>query len=286
MRWATSSEGRPWQPTRRTFQLTDEAFNLAVLEAGDRRRWMGGAMVVATLVVAVVLGLVHVFGGEIASMLADTHHRWLSVGAGVTVAFVFLYLLPELEYLHHHLRDDPITGGIDEVIYVAAVVGVTLYYGLEHLAYRVRQRHREESEQDDAFGHDYVFWLHMGWYAVYNVIIGALLLHGEQETIRGLSLYAVAMAVHFLTIDTTMRRHHEHVYRRTGRWILAAAVVGGWTLGAAAPVGVGLIALAMGFLSGGLLINAIKDELPSSGRAKFFPFVVGVALFSAFAIVI
>ncbi len=243
-------------------------------------------MVIATFAVAVVLGLVHVFGGRVASMMADTHHRWLSVGAGITVAFLFLYLLPELEQFHRHLRDHPVAGEVDEVIYIAAVVGVTLYYGLEHLAYRVRRRHREETERDDAFGHDWVFWLHMGWYAVYNVIIGTLLLHGEQATIRGLLLYAVAMAVHFLTIDTTMRRHHEHVYRQTGRWVLAAAVLAGWALGAAVPVGVELVALAVGFLSGGLLINAVKDELPSSGRAKFLPFVGGVLFFSALAVVI
>ena len=240
----------------------------------------GASMTIVALVVTVILAMVHIFGAHIASMMADTHHRWLSVGAGVTVAFVFLFLLPELAHFQQILAETTQGRWYEEVIYVTAIGGVTVYYGLEHLAYRVRKPHREEPEQQTPFGHDYVFWLHMGWYAFYNVIVGTLLLYGDQESIEGLILYAVAMAVHFLTIDTAMRRHHEQVYRQTGRWILAAAVVIGWALGSVAPLGLGLIAAAMGFLSGGLLINAIKDELPSSGRAKFVPFIGGVLVFS------
>ena len=242
-------------------------------------------MIVATVAVAALLGMVHIFGGQIASTLADTHHRWLSLGAGITVAFVFIYLLPELHYFQEILAESTTLVVVEEMIYVVAVGGVTLYYGLEHLAHRVRQPYRDEGPDQSFFGHDYVFWLHMGWYAIYNVIIGVLLSHGEQETVHGLSLYALAMAVHFFTIDAAMRRHHEHVYRQTGRWLLAAAVLVGWALGAAVPVGVVLIALAMGFLSGGLLINAIKDELPSSGRAQFLPFAGGVLIFSALVLI-
>lgn len=238
-------------------------------------------MLIATLSIALVLAMVHVFGGRIAERFGDRHHWWLSAGAGITVAFVFLYLLPELEHLRVLLERHPALGSIEEVLYLTGLLGVTLYYGLEHLACRVREQSAGESSDEPPFGHDYVFWLHMGWYAVYNVIIGVLLLYGEQETAAGLLSYAVAMVVHLATVDAAMRRHHLHVYRSTGRWLLAAAVLTGWLIGVAAPVGEVAVAVVLAFLVGGLLINAIKEELPASGRAKFIPFLLGVAAYAA-----
>ena len=243
-------------------------------------------MTLAALLVALVLSAVHVWGAQIASVLSDSHQWWLSVGAGVTVAFVFLYLLPELEYYRQLLAEHPAMGVGDQAMYLIALVGVTIYYGLEHLAQRARHHGSDDGGDTSRFGHDYVFWLHMGWYAVYNIIIGLLLLYGEQETIQGLLLYGVAIAVHFATIDAAMRRHHRHVYRMTGRWILAVAVIAGWVLGAFVAVTTAMIALVMAFVAGGLLINAIKDELPSSERARFVPFLVGVVGFSTVLVVL
>ena len=243
-------------------------------------------MTTATLLIAVGLGMVHILGDRFASAMSDSHHRWLSVGGGFTVAFVVLYLLPELDYFRRLLEDHPATQQVDDVLYLAVLAGVLVYYGLEHLGYRVRRHGSDGGDGDLGVGHDYVFWLHMGWYAVYNVIIGALLLYGEQETVHGLVLYGVAMAIHFSTVDASMRRHHRHVYHRTGRWILAAAVVTGWGLGKVAPVTTAMLAFVMAFVIGGLFINAVKDELPSSQRAKFFPFAAGVVLFTLLLVAI
>lgn len=245
-------------------------------------------MLASSLLVAIILAMVHLFGGRLAIWMSDSHHRWLSVGGGVTVAFVFLYLLPELEYFHQVLSDHGATDLVEELLYLTGLVGVTIYYSLEHLAFRVRESSSDQDDDKDSplFGHDYVFWLHMGWYGVYNIIIGALLSVGTQETTQGLWLYGVAIAIHFLTVDASMRSHHRHVYHRTGRWLLAAAVIVGWGLGVALTLPPEMIALAMGFLFGGLLINSIKDELPSSDRARVFPFLVGVVVASVLLVLI
>ncbi len=243
-------------------------------------------MTIATLLVAAGLGAVHIFGDRIASALSDSHDRWLSVGGGTTVAFIFLYLLPELDYFRRILEEHPATQQIDRLLYLSMLGGVIVYYGLEHLGYRVRRPMSDDDTDDSPIGHDYVFWLHMGWYALYNVIIGALLLYGEQETVHGLVLYGVAIAIHFSTVDASMRRHHRHVYHTTGRWVLAMTVVAGWGLGFVLPLSTAAIAGAMAFVAGGLLINAVKDELPSSRRARFFPFVGGVLLFGTLLVAI
>ena len=247
-------------------------------------------MTTATLFVAVGLGAVHIFGDRIAAVLSDSHHRWLSVGGGTTVAFIFLYLLPELDYFRRILEEHPATGQIDRLLYLSMLGGVIVYYGLEHLGYRFRQPMLDDdsdgSKNGSTIGHDYVFWLHMGWYGLYNAIIGALLLYGEQETVHGLVLYGMAIAIHFSTVDASMRRHHRQVYHGTGRWVLAATVVAGWALGYLLPLTTVAIAGAMAFVAGGLLINAVKDELPSSRRARFIPFLGGVIIFGTLLVVV
>lgn len=244
-------------------------------------------MTVATFGVASVLAFVHVFGGRLAGAVeAESHSRGVSVGAGVTVAFVFLYLMPELDYFRRLLEAEFSAALVDEALYLAALVGVTIYYGLEHLAHEVRPDPAVQADEESSFGHDYVFWTHVGWYAVYNVIIGAFLTHGEQETVQGLVIYGAAMGVHFLAVDATMRRHHRHVYRASGRWLLAAAVLVGWLVGAVVPVGAEVLAVVMAFLIGGLLINAIKDEVPPSEQARFGPFLAGVVGFSLLLVVV
>jgi len=64
--------------------------------------------------------------------------------------------------------------------------------------------------------------------AVYNALVGYLLVHGEVEGLRALMFYFVAMAVHFAITDHALRRDHRETYKRVGRWILAAAIVAGW----------------------------------------------------------
>ncbi len=223
--------------------------------------------------IAIILGLVHVFGTHLTFLEIDPRSGWLSAGAGVTVAFIFLYLLPELSHFRDLLSDHPHFGAIDELTYLLALTGVALFYAMEHLAFHTR---RATDETDDSpFGHDYVFWLHMGWYALYNVIIGALLLYGDQTTPRGLATYGLTMAVHFSVVDASMRHHHRHVYRATGRWILAVAVVVGWALAALVPLSMALIAISTAFLAGGMLITAVKDELPSRQKTRLLPFLSG-----------
>lgn len=235
----------------------------------------------ATLAIAIGLSLIHILGGTFSFLEIDPRSRWLSAAGGVTVAFLFLYLIPELNSLGNEVSGNYQVGSYHEPIYVAALIGVIIFYGLEHLAFAVRPSGRETDFDNPPFGHDYVFWLHMGWYALYNMIIGILLSYGRQEEWRGLFAYALAMSFHFAVVDAAMRKHHQHVYRRTGRWLLAPAVIVGWALGAFVSLSMGLVAFMTAFLAGAMLITSVKDEMPSAKQARFLPFAAGALVAAA-----
>lgn len=48
-----------------------------------------------------------------------------------------------------------------------------------------------------------------GSHAIYNALIGYLLVHLEEQDLGGLLFFAVVMGVHFLVNDTGPRRDHK-----------------------------------------------------------------------------
>ncbi len=125
-----------------------------------------------------------------------------------------------------------------------------------------------------------MFWIHLGSYAVYNVLIGYLLLHREETDLRGLLIYAAAMGLHFVVNDQGLREHHGAAYDRVGRWLLAGAPILGWLLGLAVEVPPLALAALFAFLAGGVVLNVLKEELPEDRESRFSAFAAGTAAYA------
>jgi hypothetical protein len=121
------------------------------------------------------------------------------------------------------------------------------------------------------------FWLHTGSFAVYNLLIGGLAL--RLTRIAPLAVATFAFGAHFLVNDHGLQRQHGRAYESAGRWVLASAILGGWLIALVwrppAVVGIGLL----GLLSGGIILNVLKEEIPSEGR--FSAFVAGTLAYAA-----
>ncbi|HEY9769039.1 MAG TPA: hypothetical protein V6C71_11185 [Coleofasciculaceae cyanobacterium] len=76
-----------------------------------------------------------------------------------------------------------------------------------------------------------VFWLHVVSFALYNGLIGYLLVHREEPGFLSLCFFFLAMALHFVVNNFGLRENHKHAYHNLGRWILAAAIIFGWVIG-------------------------------------------------------
>ena len=233
-------------------------------------------LLVPTLICALGLAAVHVVTPKLTFVRVVPRSRWLSLAGGVAVAYVFMHLLPELAEHERTLRDGVDAGA---VVYMLSLGGLVTFYGLERMVRRARERMRQEARRDRA--DSATFWLHICSFAGYNVLIGYLLLHREETGWVSLVLYFTAMALHFFTNDFGLNQDHEELYDRRGRWVLAGAVMVGWALGAAVEVPeYGLIAL-FSFLSGAVVLNVLKEELPEERESRFLPFLSGVAGYGA-----
>ena len=229
--------------------------------------------------IAAVLSAVHIWAGRLRFLDRTPRSVWLSAAGGIAVAYVFLHLLPELGAGQLHVSELQGSGWrerLENEVYLVALAGLSAFYGLERLAVRARVRQRRESGEDGTPAG--AFALHIGAFALYNVLVGYLLLHGERDNIGA---YAVAMGLHFVVNDHGLRQQHRARYDHVGRWLLAAAVFAGWWIGLRVEVSELAVALLTALLAGGVVLNVLKEELPEEGESRFAAFIAGAAVYGA-----
>lgn len=236
------------------------------------------------LVAALVLTAVHLFSGRLRFLDGVPRSAWLSAFGGISVSYVFVHLLPELaegqKAIEGAAGDEagPLLGFLEHHVYLMALLGLIVFYGVERHSLASRHERRGKGGEDRT--HDDAFWLSIGSFAVYNAIVGYLLLRGDLEGASALAIYTLALAVHFVVTDFGLRDHHKDAYTRTGRWIVSAGVLGGWAIGTFTEVPERVIALVIAFIAGGIVLNVLKEELPGERRARMLPFLAGAAGFT------
>lgn len=237
-------------------------------------------VVVLSALLVAVLAAVHLFAGRLRFLSARPRSRWLSAAGGVSVAYVFVHILPDLAEEQETIREaaGPSFAFLEHHVYLVALAGLGVFYGLERSA-KVSRRRRRGLGGRDAAGVG-VFWLHTASFALYNALIGYLLLHREESGIPSLLLYAFAMAVHFVVNDHGLREDHKETYHRFGRWLLAASVLVGWIVGLFGNISEAALAVLFAFLAGGVMLNVLKEELPEERQSRFWAFALGAGAYT------
>ena len=230
------------------------------------------------LALAVALALAHLAAPALRRQRLIPAPALASFAGGVSVAYVFLHLLPELaegnEGVGEALQDvvEP-TPLLDLAIFAVALGGFTALYGLERLA-----RHRGERSGHSAVGP--LFALHLGTFAVYNALILYTMPLRLRTGVDFALMFAAAMALHFVLTDRGLSEHYPRRFARYGRPVLVAALLAGWVAAAvAAPVHTVTVSLLTALLGGFVLLNVFKEEIPEDRESRFPWFLGGVALY-------
>jgi hypothetical protein len=243
------------------------------------------ALVSLTALLAVGLAAIHLYSGRMRFLDVLPRSRWLSVAGGISVAYVFVHLLPDLAEEQETIREAAGEGFnfLEYHVYLVALIGLAAFYGLERSAKTSRRRKRTAGDEDSTEAG--VFWVHAASFTVYNALIGYLLLHREEPGVWSLILFAFAMGVHFVVNDYGLRRDHKGTYDRIGRWVLAAGILAGWVVGLFFEVSEAAIAVLFGFLAGGVIMNVLKEELPEDHESRFWAFALGAAAYAVVLLV-
>ncbi|MFU8817837.1 MAG: hypothetical protein ACNA7W_21020 [Pseudomonadales bacterium] len=234
-----------------------------------------------------LLCLTHLLADRIRLLDVIPRSGWLSFAGGTAVAYVFLHIIPELAAIQITTTWAWLAF-VEGNAYLVALIGLVVFYGLERVVKRARRDDRPGAvepllETPTGFG---LFWLHIGSFAIYNALIGYLLLHRPDASRASLWLYFVAMALHFVVNDYGLRTHHRGTYQRFGRYILTLALLAGFAVGLTMEVGEAVVGLLFALLAGGLILNVLKEELPEERQSRFWPFAAGAATYAALLLAI
>jgi hypothetical protein len=239
---------------------------------------------IAALVAAILLALVYALrGGAGEGRTAEcfwSRRRWVSAAAGVSVAYVFVDVLPELAAHNRSIVEAAGEAELlfaEERIYVLALVSFVVLYGLEHMVLSAREARRSLVEKG---GSDTVYWLHLIGFSAYSAVIGYLLVERADRGLAALVVYTLAMAIHFVIVNHSLAEEHGEAYHRSGHWWLAASVVAGWAAGAMTPLSGIAFARLFAVLAGGVVITSLRAELPEEREGRFLPFCAGAVVFA------
>lgn len=233
-----------------------------------------------SLCFAMGLAVIHFLSKSMTFLSEKPRSRSLSAAGGISVAYVFIHLLPELHSYQTevaHELERGVLRYIDHHILLVSLLGLVVFYGLERL---VKVSKKKALLTEETRVSDKVFWLHMLSFFLYNLVIGYLLVREEFDSISGLMFFFLAMGVHFIVNDHSLRSFHQETYDRYGRKLLTAAILIGWGIGAATEIHKIGLALLVAFISGGVILNVMKEELPEERESSFGAFSAGVMAYA------
>jgi hypothetical protein len=187
---------------------------------------------VGTLAITLVLVGLHLAAPRIRKLPFIPEAATGSFAGGLAVAYVFLHLLPEIaegneaigEALSDVLQPTPL---IDLGIFLVALAGFTAFFALERLADR-----RVGPRSDEAGGTGTrdrsstgVYRLHLGSFVVYNALITYTMPLRLRTGVLFALLFGLAMGLHFVLTDRSLEERYGARFGRTGRLVLAAALI-------------------------------------------------------------
>ncbi len=107
---------------------------------------------VLSLLAVVGLAVVHLFSNRLRFLNVTPRSIWLSIFGGISVSYVFVHLLPELaegqQTVVEALDEGRGLAFLQSHIYLVALLGLVVFYGLERLATSSRRRKHQASKED------------------------------------------------------------------------------------------------------------------------------------------
>lgn len=236
-----------------------------------------------TLAASFLFALAFVFGGRLHKPGNIRRRSLLSFSAGASVAYIFVHLSPELEGARNVFVEETAHLGSPLAwysIHLATMLGFVLFYGLDQFVMGLKTG-KEQPYSEEKHRADTAFWVHVGVFGAYAWLVSYLLVDSLEEGTVSIGLYALAMCLHFLTVSHGLHKEYGTLYDRKGAWVLAVCSLAGWVSGVLIDLSKPIVAVLLGLVAGGVIVNTLIGELPREKEGRFVPFVCGAVFYTA-----
>ncbi len=238
-----------------------------------------------SLIVVLILASVHIFVKELRRVPAVSRNALLAAGAGASLAYVLMRILPKLADKQESLMasvDTGVRGFLEHHAYLVAMLGLVVYYGTSRLA----AYSAEGPNVDSPLRYRVAVISTTVGYGAYSLLIAYLIVHRLHLGLISLTLITVGMGTLFLVSDHSLRKTWPDAYDRWIRWALTVALLAGWVVGVWIEVSSNVVALWYAFLAGMMLITTIGEKLSIKESGSFASFLAGVVAFTALLLIL
>ncbi len=208
------------------------------------------------MIVALVLGAAHVISPAIFKRRKDPERQRAFAG-GLSVAYVFLHLIPSLDVSHK------LVGGR---IYFVALLGFVLFYALDVRYQPPRHTHPNK------------YHAYLGAFFLYDGLLVFTLGLNPPTTPLLTLVFAVAVALDVLATDLELEELYGARFVRAGRWVLFGGVATGYALNLVRRPNPLVVDILIAALAGFMMFHTFNGQL-SKKKSRFPAFVAGVATF-------
>ncbi|TYP90670.1 hypothetical protein [Blastococcus xanthinilyticus] len=246
----------------------------------DSAALTGAGLPLGPLAAAGALVLVQLLVPRVRRRVSPRSAWFHSLAGGLGVAYVFGRLLPGLAGSAAPPAEGRggLPGLLETHAFLVALAGLLAYYAVLDWA---QDRDRRERHEQGGPPTPWPFWASAVLYLLFNVFVGYLLVHQVRPGPVELVLYTVALCARYLTGEIALRDQDPRGYDRLVRWVLGAAVLAGWAIGAAVDLGNAAVSVFSALLAGSIVLTSLKQQLPGSGRVRFPVFLGSCLAFTA-----
>ena len=244
-----------------------------------------------TLVASIVFASIFFFGAKLRMPVEGEkyYRRVLSFAAGVSIAYVFVDLLPQLQNVTevfvsktgHLLLPFP-----SYRVYLSAMLGFVASFGLENMLKWSKEPSERTTDENDTGKEKLGLIIHLGGFSVYVWLINYLMADNIEGKEFSIPLYAVAMGLHFLTIEYSLRREYGPLFNRSSKNVLAVACLLGWIMGTFFKLPPTVVITLLGIISGSVVMNSTIAELPKEKEGRFLAFLIGAILYASILLLV
>jgi zinc transporter ZupT len=180
---------------------------------------------------------------------------WLSFSGGVAVAYVFVHLIPEL----HNIKD--VAGS--SLTFSLTLLGTIIYFGAAKFV--KQSKNTPDSRR--------AFIIQMTTLVPYFFILGYFL--ERLNTLIALGSYTIAVGIHLIGFGYDQKEDHKEKYTYWVVGTLAVVLLAGTIASFFYKFDELILNLLLAFVTGGILLNSIKEEIPTINQSRYWAFAAG-----------
>ncbi|MEB1810203.1 MAG: hypothetical protein LPK26_23375 [Bacillaceae bacterium] len=217
--------------------------------------------------------LIHLLANEVIPSDRIKRLKWFSFSGGLAVSYVFVYVLPTLhkEQIIVKKYGDYFT--MESELYFVGLIGVLIFYGIQKVVRKAQLNDKTHKART-------LFWLQIIFFGIYNMLVAYTIISHDVLGIQAV-FYGLAVGLHFVAVAHDLWREYADIYNHVGRYVLATGILAGWLLGVTIDLSPLIESIIFAFISGAMILNVLKYELPPDDEAHYLTFTIGVVSYTA-----